>query len=180
MKRLLVFLMLMCMGLCACSESYDKSDMSGYEGFEDTDHVFVDLEVKDVYERMNRKETFAVYFGFAKCPWCIAALPVLNEEAKAAGVRVGYVDTRKDPSWESNLDLADYDLFLEMFGEYLDYDDDGIKHLYTPHVFFIKDGTVVYEHRDTVEGHVAYERAMSEEEEALLHEFYRTGFEKMK
>jgi hypothetical protein len=31
-----------------------------------------------------------------------------------------------------------------------------------------------------VEGHVAYERAMSEEEEALLHEFYRTGFEKMK
>jgi hypothetical protein len=38
----------------------------------------------------------------------------------------------------------------------------------------------VYEHRNTVEGHVAYERQMSEEETSLLHEFYRKGFEMLK
>lgn len=180
MKKLVILLLGMGMILCGCAHAYPKSDMSGYEGFTDTDHVFVDMSVKDVKEQMDQGKSFAVYFGFAKCPWCIAALPILNEEAKAAGMKVGYVDTRKDPSWQSNLDIDDYDLFTEMFGEYLDYDDDGILHLYTPHVFFIKEGKVVYEHRNTVEGHVAYERQMSEEETSLLHEFYRKGFEMLK
>lgn len=178
MKKLLLLLCL-CLA-CACGHSFPKSDMSGYEGFEDQDHVFYDLDVRDVYDLMNKGETFAVYFGFEQCPWCVAALPVLNEEAKAAGMKTGYVDTRKHPSWQSNIDIDDYDLFVEMFGEYLDYDDNGIKHLYTPHVFFVKDGKTVYEHNGTVEDHVAYERPMSAEELSLLHEYYRTGFEKMK
>lgn len=180
MKKLVVFLFCCGLLLSGCAGQYTKSDMSGYEGFDDKDHVFVDMSVRDVYEQMNQGKSFAVYFGFAKCPWCISALPVLNEEAKAAGVKVGYVDTRKDPSWQSNLDLTDYDLFLEMFGEYLDYDDNGILHLYTPHVFFVKDGKTVYEHSNTVEGHVAYERPLSAEEEQQLHEYYRTGFDLMK
>ena len=51
----------------------------------------------------------------------------------------------------SSLDTAlstlekDYDVVVNLFGQYLQYDDNGKKHLYTPHVFFIKDGDVVYE-----------------------------------
>ena len=43
------------------------------------------------------------------------------------------------------MDMKDYDVVVNLFGQYLQYDDDGKKHLYTPHVFFIKDGDVVYE-----------------------------------
>ncbi len=179
MKKLFLLLCL-CLTVTACGHSFPKSDMSGYEGFEDPDHVFYDLSVRETYDLMQKGETFAVYFGFAQCPWCVAALPALNEEAKAAGLKIGYVDTRKDPAWQSNIDIDDYDLVVEMFGEYLEYDDNGIRHLYTPHVFFVKDGKTVYEHSGTVEGHVAYERAMSDEEVQLLHGSYRTGFDKMK
>ena len=86
-----------------------------------------------------------IYFGFAKCPSCNEALPVLNDVAKEYHAEVGYINTRKDASWQSNMDMKDYDVVLELFGQYLQYDDDGKKHLYTPHVFFIKDGDVVYE-----------------------------------
>lgn len=180
MRKAFLLLACLCLLAGACAAGPLRSDMSAYEGFSDEDHVFYDADVRQLYEKMKEGGSFAVYFGFAKCPWCVAALPILNEEAKAAEVRVAYVDTRKDPSWSSNIDMDDYDLFLQMFGEYLDYDDNGIKHLYTPHVFFVKDGQTVFEHANTVEGHTAYERAMNEEEEALLHTYYRTGFEKMK
>jgi hypothetical protein len=95
-------------------------------------------------------------------------------------MKVGYVDTRRDPSWSSNIDIDDYDLFVEKFSDYLDYDDNGIKHLYTPHVFFIKNGETVFEHSGTVEGHAAHERSMEEAEIQQLKEIYRQGFEAMK
>jgi len=180
MKKILSLLFcFLILSVNACA-SQNKSDMSGYEGFDDKDHVFYDMSVKDVSDAMERKETFAVYFGFSKCPWCIAALPYLNEEAKAAGVKVGYVDTRKDPSWSSNIDIDDYDLFVEKFSDYLEYDDNGIKHLYTPHVFFVKNGETVFEHNGTVEGHDATERSLSQEEVQQLKDIYREGFEAMK
>ena len=179
MRKLLTALAALCF-LAGCGSSSVKSDMSGYEGFEDTEHVFYDMSVKDAAEAMDEGKTFAVYFGFAKCPWCIAVLPILNETAKEAGLTVGYVDTRKDPSWQSNIDIDDYDLFTERFGEYLDYDDNGILHLYTPHVFFIRDGKTVFEHSGSLEGHIAYEREMSQEEKEELREIYRQGFQAMK
>ena len=38
-----------------------KSDMSGYTTLEDDDHVFYDLSVKQMAEKMDEKETFTVY-----------------------------------------------------------------------------------------------------------------------
>lgn len=180
MRKYLYGILVLILTMCTACAAETKSDMSGYEGFTDENHVFYDMTVSDAAGLMDQGKTFAVYFGFAKCPWCIDAVPVLNEEAKAAGMKVGYVDTRKDPSWQSNLDVDDYDLLTEKFGEYLEYDDDGIRHLYTPHVFFIKDGAVVYEHSGTADGHVAYEREMSPEELEELTEAYREGFARMR
>ncbi len=157
-----------------------KADMSEYEGFTDTEHVFVDSNMQEIKTMMDDGESFVVYFGFSTCPWCIEALPILNETAKEFDSAVYYIDTRKDSLWTSNLDIDDYDLVVECFGDYMQYDDNGVKHLYTPSVVFVKNGEVVLFHQGTVDGHNAHERTMEESEAEELRELYRSGFSSLK
>ena len=128
---------------------FPPADLSAYGFVADYDQPlqFVDMTVADVVQLVDAQETFAFVASFAECPWCNAAVPRLNRAAIEAGEIVGLIDTRKDPSWENNMDIADYDLFVEYFGNYLEEDEDGKPHLYTPHTFFIKDGAVVYQHQ---------------------------------
>ena len=158
---------------------FAKSDMSGYEGFTDKDHVFFDMTAEDLKKTMDSESSFVVYFGFAQCPWCTKAVPILNETAKEYKSTVGYVNTRKDSSWKTNTDLKDYDLVVEYLGEYLEEDSDGIKHLYTPHVFFVRSGKVVFEHSGTLEGPSDPEKTLTESEKQELKDIYRQGFELM-
>lgn len=162
-KKIIVVCMVL---LCGCtSSSTHKSDMSGYEGFTDENHVFYDMTVKDMISKMNDQDTFIVYFGFSECPYCIQAMPILNTVSKENNQTVGYINTRKDSSWESNMDIDDYDEVVDVFGEYLEYDDEGKKHLYTPHVFFIKDGNVVYQYEGVSD---------------TLSDIYQEGFDSLK
>ena len=179
MKKLMMVICTLFL-LSGCSQSDTKSDMSHYEGFTDTDHVFVDIDVKGMAKKIDDGDTFVIYFGFSECPWCKEAMPILNEIAKEYEMQVYYVNTRKEETWSSNLDIDDYDLFVQYMDAYLDYDDNGIKHLYTPHVFFIKDGKVVLEHQSTVDGHDAHERTMTDEEVKALKQIYSKGFELLK
>ena len=179
MKKVLILLIAIFLIGCS-SSSVPKADMSGYEGFEDADHVYIESVMKEVAEKMDKGETFAVYFGFSKCPWCVEAVPILNDVAKEYKANVLYVNTRKNEEWKSNIDIDDYDLFVEKFGDYVPLDENDIKHLYTPHVFFIKGGEVVSEHAYTVDGHDAHERKLTEEEIDEVKAYYRDGFESMK
>ena len=148
-----------------------KSDMSGYSNFADQEtHVYYD---------MNEKRTFAVYFGYDTCEWCLDAVPVINEAAKESNQTVGYINTRAKPSWEKNTDIDDYDLLIEKVGEFLEYDENGIRHLYVPTLFFIKDGAVVEFHEGTLEGHNAKLRAMTAEEREELKQILLTKFAAM-
>lgn len=157
-----------------------KSDMSGYSTLTDEEHVFYDLTVKDMAEMMDEGETFVVYFGFDHCAWCLEAVPLLNEAAKEAEMTVGYINTRADEEWQSNLDIDDYDLVVEKLGDYLSYDNDGVKHLYTPFVCFIKDGSVVYTHEGTIPDHNAKEETLTDEEKEEVKGYYEHGFGEIK
>ena len=54
---------------------------------------FIYSTAEEIVEKVNNKETFVVYFGFAKCPWCRSVLPSLIESAKANKVdKIYYVD----------------------------------------------------------------------------------------
>ena len=183
----------MCSGaLFACASSsapanptsldqYEASDMSGYEcaaGYEQP-YCFVDMTVDDIAREVEAGSTFAFYSGFDTCPWCGVMLNSLNDAAIEAGAKVGYLDTRADPSWSSNLDIDGYDTFVELFGSALDEDDDGKKHLYVPHVFFIKDGKLVYDHAGTVPGQASPSDALSDEQLEELKGIYRQGFDEI-
>lgn len=57
------------------------------------EHPFVYTDANDIITRMDNGETFVVYFGFAKCPWCRSVLPTLIDVASELGLKtVYYVD----------------------------------------------------------------------------------------
>lgn len=139
-------------GTYASLSAYPAADMSSYDcaaGY-DKEYQFVNMTVREVAAEMEAGSTFMVYAGYNHCPWCNSMLNPLNDIALERGIKVAYIDTRADPSWQSNLDLLDYDLFVELFGEVLGEDENGIPHLYVPHCFFVKDGTLVADHAGTV------------------------------
>ena len=63
--------------------------------------------------------------------------------------------------------------------KFLEYDENGIRHLYVPTLFFIKDGAVVEFHEGTLEGHNAKLRAMTAEEREELKQILLTKFAAM-
>ena len=47
----------------------------------------------EIVEKINNKETFVVYFGFAKCPWCRSMIEQLLKSAEDNGIdTIYYVD----------------------------------------------------------------------------------------
>lgn len=153
--------------------------MTGYacsQGYE-TPYHFVSMTVDDLAAEMRAGSSFAFYCGYSNCPWCNVMLNHLNNVADERGVKVGYLDTRANPEWKSNTDVEGYDTLVELLGSAIDEDDGGEKHLLVPHVFFIKDGALVYDHAGTAEGQEEADQALNNSQIAELEEAYRKGFE---
>lgn len=161
--------------------SFPNSDMTGYDGLENYTRElrFKDVTVKDVDTAMKAGGSFVLYCGYDSCPWCNRIISILNDSAIQYGTDIGYIDTRKNASWSSNMDITDYDIFVNYFGDYLDEDDDGKKHLYVPHIFFVKDGVVVDEHPGTVPGHESASDELTKEQKDNLSNILGEGFKKV-
>lgn len=57
------------------------------------DNPFVYKEAGDIVKMMKNKETFIVYFGFSKCPWCRSMIETLIEVSKDYQIdTIYYVD----------------------------------------------------------------------------------------
>lgn len=163
-----------------CDGEGEKADMSAYEYYaESEDYVFLKSSVKEMAQMMEDQRSFVIYFGFSRCPWCRDAMPILNEAAKKSGfLGVYYVNTREKEEWKSNIDIDDYDTFVELVGDYLEYDDNGIKHLYTPFVIFVKEGKVVA--TVSAPDYDAHEEAIPEELREELLNTYIEAFSKVR
>lgn len=148
----------------------DLADLSGYEsmGDYDGDTMLVPTTMTEVDELMDDDESFAVMFSYEDCPYCNMLMPYVNEAAAEAGVRVGYIDTRSNPEWMSNMDIDGYDKVVDRFGRYLSEDDDGKEHLYTPDMYFIKNGRVKARHDGVTEGADDPERELTSDQEKQL------------
>ena len=157
---------------------FESSDMTGYDGLKNytRELKFVDITMDDVDKAMKAGESFVLYCGYKDCPWCNSIISIINDVAIEYGTDIGYLNTRRDPSWSSNLDMEGYDTFTKYFGDYLELDDDGVKHLYVPHIFFVKDGNVVSEHSGTAKGHENASDPLTQEQKDELTETLREGF----
>lgn len=57
------------------------------------DNPFIYATEDEIVEKINNKETFVVYFGFASCPWCRSVLETLISTAASTGIKkIYYVD----------------------------------------------------------------------------------------
>ena len=150
----------------------DTVDLSAYTSMsgQGGESRFVDATVAEIDQLMKDKESFVFLAAYEDCQYCDLLMPYLNEALADKGTYAGYLDTRKDPSWSSNTDIDDYDLFCKRFGRYLEKDENGNLHLYTPDIYVIKKGRVVAEYQGVVEGADDPENALTSAQEKELRE----------
>ena len=59
------------------------------------DNPMVYATCKDIVDKINKKETFLVYFGFKECPWCRSIIEELLKVAKDRKIdKIYYVDVK--------------------------------------------------------------------------------------
>lgn len=154
-------------------------DLSGYESMADYDGEvrLVPTTAAEAARLMRQGKSFVLFAGYEECGYCNLLLPYLNEAAIEADRYVGYIDTRANPDWMTNNDIDDFDRFLDCFGNYLEEDENGEKHLYTPDTYFVKDGQVAARHDGVVEGVDETDQPLGEGQEDALREQLAEAFQ---
>ena len=129
----------------------------------DKKNPFIYKDASEIVSMIKNKETFIVYFGFAKCPWCRSVLPNLIKAAKDNNIKKIYyvdilsirdayaVDSEGNPYRVVNADTSYYELLnlldnvLEDYRVSMDGKDynTGEKRIYAPNVVAIKDGVAL-------------------------------------
>ncbi len=163
-----------CDALDPCEEETIAANMQEYTGLQG-EHVFVQIEYRDLLSMIEEKETAVIYLGRPTCPWCQEAVPILNAVAKEYDSSVYYVNTRSDYS-QSTAGTEDRNALVEFMEAVLDENEEGEKTLYIPDVLFLKEGQIVANHIGTAGDYDAHERTMNEEEIAELTQIYRDAF----
>ena len=121
------------------------------------------LTAKEMLEKIDNKDTFIVYFGFADCPWCRSIIETLITTMKDNGIKdIYYVDIKeiRDEYLVKNGYLIKqkegtkdyYKLLKKLKGVLENYevkDENGNKvstgetRIYAPNIVGIKDGKAV-------------------------------------
>lgn len=115
----------------------------------------------DIVEMMDNDETFAVYFGFSKCPWCRSVIPTMLEVADDLEIDTIYyvdvLDIRNTLEVDDSLEVIEtkkgtdgYYKLLEKFADVLDdyslSDSEGNsvdtnqKRIYAPNIAVVLNG----------------------------------------
>lgn len=153
--------------------------------------VYADIDkILDVIENEG-----VIYFGFAECPWCRNALPVLIEAANEAGIEEIYYydiqDVRDNLELNENGEIVTvkekdedyqkiYDALYDSLSVYEGLNDDSIKRLYAPTVFFIKYGKIIGMHESTLDSQVDASVPLNDSQKTELKNIYLEGMKAVK
>lgn len=190
MKKNILLCILALIALCGCANQAEKpsndpkgcddgpicdtgkqADMSVYEGFMDEKHQFVKTQMSDFLLKLDANASGVYYFGYASCPWCVEAIPILNDIAKQKDMPIYYIDKKAETSTAEEIKKVESRL-----GDRLELDEEGNPHLYVPFVVAIAEGEVRAYHTGTVDEHDAHERKMTAEEVKELTQIYEDLF----
>ena len=179
-KKLLFLVLILCLFLvsgCSVKETDALKFKKEYESLngkktDDGKHKYRKVSIsktnpmvysdcKEINKLIDNKESFVVYFGFSKCPWCRSIIESLIEAGNKNNIdKIYYVDVEKirDVKILKNIDEvtplkegdADYMKLLDKLGDVLeDYTieaddgrkiDVGEKRIYAPNVVAVIDG----------------------------------------
>lgn len=138
--------------------------------------------------------TGVIYFGFASCPWCRNAIPVLLDAANETSLEEIYYldvkDIRDNKILDANGSIVTkkkgtsgyykiVDALYDYLDVYKDLNDDKLKRLYVPAVVFVRDGTVVLMHTDTVSSQKDPYIPLNSEQKQELKNIYLKGIHKV-
>lgn len=175
---------------------------------ENSEEKYVNVEIPEenpiVYKTgkeivdILKNEDAVIYFGFAACPWCRNAVPVLIDTAKELNVeKIYYVDIldmrdtfKFSGSIEPEQTKKGTDAYYEIL-KFLDKKldkfyvtddagnmyDTGVKRLYAPTVVGVKDGKVVGFHVATVESQTDPYETLTDKQKEELKKEYKTIIE---
>lgn len=131
-----------------------------------SDNRIIYSTAEEIVKKTENKETFVVYFGFAKCPWCRSMIENLVDLSRAYNITVYYVDVLEIRDTIEYVDGElkttkegdeNYMKLIELYGDVL---DDykvkngeesiatGEKRIYAPNVIAVIDGKA----KEKVEG----------------------------
>lgn len=205
MKKLLclllcVFSLVGCTGSDASKFKKEYESLNGKENDKGRDYLEITIEKDNpiVYADLDTileviDGNGIIYFGFAECPWCRNALPVLLEAAKEQKVEEIYYYDIQDI--RDTLELVDgkinvvkeksedykkiYDALYDSLNVYEGLEDNTIKRLYAPTVVFVKYGKVVGLHESTVESQVDPSVPMTDSQKQELKNIYIEGIKEV-
>lgn len=151
-----------------------KADMSGYKYLRGKVADFKEVSASEALRLMDEKGTGVLYLGYDTCPFCVRAVPELNEAMKRSGVFVYYVNTTRMNEVEANAFLAKFSEVLKANGDH----SDG---LYVPIVVSIKDGVPVAEQTSLVKGFVIENESsqLNETQKLALQTIYLNLFQRI-
>lgn len=156
-KYFLVILLLFSVVLTSC-DTEDKI-MKNYPQITDENHVFEEVNIDTIIQKLENEETFYLVMGFPTCPWCQALMPVLNEVAKEyEGTKIYYLDILDLRDNEESLGHEKYlELENNYFKEALDIEKDRLN---APTFVKVKNGSLKQYHLNTVSTHTMNENGV--------------------
>lgn len=68
------------------------------------DNPFIYSSMEEVIDKMDKKQTFIVYFGANWCPWCRSVINTFIDISKENNIdKVYYIDVRKDNNMDNEI-----------------------------------------------------------------------------
>ena len=115
---------------------YPKVDIS-------SDNILKYIDSSEILNIIDNKEDAVIYFGTPTCIYCRNAIQVLIDTA---------VETKLDVIYYFNNNESDtnYSELVNVLGEELTMEENGVRKVYIPLVIFITDGKVVSYNKGTL------------------------------
>ncbi len=161
------------------SVSVNRADMKGYTLLTDKEHAFVSMTMVDSLAFIESGEEGILYYGYAGCPFCQQAVPVLNDAAKELGYTVYYIDLyaeeNKSDKEENQKAFEEIYAYSEAF---LSTDADGNKGFFVPQVSVVDEGKIIDTHIGVAPS--AESANMDSDQRKELKDIYTKMFEKLK
>lgn len=148
MKKIIIILITFLI-LTSCSNRPDTSipfelwtydcDMSGYEGLNKNNHMFLGTTVKEFERTINEKGYGAFVLSRTGCNHCQMIMRYLNDVCEELDINIYYIDAMSDEYPILNTD--NYQVLYDLLYTTLNTGSNG-KEIQTPEVFTVVNGII--------------------------------------